>query len=274
MKILVTGKGGKSGSWVMRGQQLGTALRADVKPMTGPTDHDVTVVVKRPPPEVIAQLRWKKWAWDLVDFYPQPESYQWDKAGAVAWVRKKITDLSPAAIIWPNQRMREDCDTGLPGLVLPHHHRIGIQANPIREQVCKVGYEGHHSYLGKWEGILREECRRRGWEFVINPPQLADLDIVTAFRHRGGYVCKHWKSGIKAQNAYASGTPLVCQPESGYLENATGAEYWAETPQQLAISFDWLLDQGAREAISDRFLQKSFHVEHAAKQLKEFLSGL
>jgi hypothetical protein len=274
MKILVTGKGGKSGSWQMRGEQLGAALGADIKPMTGPTDHDVTVVVKRTPPEVIAKLNGRKWAWDIVDAFPQPVAYRWDKADAVAWVRSKIKALSATAIIWPNQRMRDDCDTGLPGLVLPHHHRIGIKANPIREKVSKVGYEGSPAYLGKWTDMVNEECKKRGCEFVVNPSSLSDLDIVVAFRDNPGYVGRHWKSAIKLQNAHASGTPFVGSPETGYLENASGAEYWAETPAQLAMSFDWLVDQGARETISDRFIQKRFPVEHAAVMLKDFLRGL
>lgn len=274
MKLLFTGKGGRSGSWAMRAQQMGEALGADVKPMAAPDDHDFTVVVKRTPPEVVQNLKGRRWAWDIVDAYPQPESYSWDKADAVSWIKKKIETLNPTAVIWPNLRMREDCDIGLPGLVLPHHHRIGIEINPIRRDIRKVGYEGHPTYLGKWDSLVRDECHRRGWEFVINPAALADLDIVVAFRHRGGYVCKHWKSSVKMQNAHASGTPLVCQPESGYLENASGAEYWADTPKQLATSFDWLIDQSAREAISDRFRQKTFSVQQAAATLKEFIHGL
>jgi hypothetical protein len=162
----------------------------------------------------------------------------------------------------------------LPGLVLPHHHRIGIGSTPIRGQVSRVGYEGAPAYLGHWRPILEAECAKRGWLFVVNPSSLADLDIVVAFRDGSGYVGRNWKSAVKLANAHASGTPFVGQQESGYLEQATGAEYWAEARGQLSMSFDWLEDQGAREAISDRFRQKAFPVEHAAAKLKEFLSAL
>ena len=71
--------------------------------------------------------------------------------------------------------MREDCDTGLPGIVLPHHHRVGIERNPIRENITRVGYEGSPGYLGQWERVIRQECQRRGWEFVVNPDVFARL---------------------------------------------------------------------------------------------------
>lgn len=273
MKILFTGKGGKSGSWQMRGEQIGAAMGADIRPMTGSAGYDVTVVVKRTPPELVSRLQCK-WVWDLVDFYPQPHAYDWTRHEAINWVRGRITSLKPTAIIWPNQKMREDCDTGLPGLVLPHHHRIGIGSNPIRKEVKTVGYEGAPAYLGQWRPILEQECAKRGWRFVVNPPSLAELDIVVAFRDGSGYVGRNWKSAVKLANAQASGTPFVGQQEAGYLEQATGAEYWADTRSQLSMSFDWLVDQSAREAISDRFRQKAFPVEHAAKLLKGFLSGL
>lgn len=272
MRILVTGKGSKSGSWAMRGVQLGAAMKADVRPMhTG--DYDVTVVVKRTDPAFTSRIR-GKWVWDIVDAYPQPHAYRWTKAEAVNWLQRKIAELRPTAVIWPNRKMREDCDTGLPGLVLPHHHRIGIQSNPIRETVKVVGYEGEPSYLGRLRTMLEDECTRRGWSFLVNPPSLADVDIVTAFRDSAGYVGNNWKSAVKLANAHASGTPFVGHAEAGYLEQATGAEYWAASRHQLAMSFDWLEDQGARETISDRFRQKAFPVEHAAKVLKDFLRGL
>lgn len=273
MKILFTGKGGKAGSWAMRGEQLGAACGADVRPMTSSTGYDVTVAVKKIPPELMARIS-GKWVWDIVDAYPQPQSYAWGRTEAINWVQNKIKQLRPTAVIWPNQRMRDDCDTGIPGLLLPHHHRLRIPINPIRPKVQTVGYEGAESYLGSYRAILEQECARRGWKFVVNPPALADLDIVVAFRSGGGYVGEHWKSGVKLANAHGSGTPFVGQPECGYLENASGAEYWAQTPSQIATAFDWLEDQGGREAISDRFRQKAFPVEQAAAMLKAFLHEL
>lgn len=275
MNILVTGRGGTSGSWLMRGMQLGSAMGATVQPLaTDVSGFDVAVVVKRTPGQVVQALRGRRWVWDIVDAYPQPESYAWGRSEAVDWVRGMLRTLKPTGVIWPNQRMRQDCDTGLPGLVLPHHHRVGIAVNPIRERVRRVGYEGAAAYIGGWEQVIRAQCERRGWEFTINPRRLSDLDIVLAMRDGCGYVSRYWKSGVKLVNAHGSGTPFVGQPEAGYTENASGAEYWAEDAKGLEIAFDWLLDHSAREAVSDRFLQKAYPVEQAAADLKAWLHAL
>jgi hypothetical protein len=214
--------------------------------------------------------------YDIVDAYPQPMSSVWERAEAIGWVHQKLKALRPAAVIWPNQRMREDCDTGLPGLVLKHHHRPGIGINPVREQVQAVGYEGSPAYLEQWRPIIERECERRGWRFVVNPKRLADLDIVLALRggRWDGYVSRHWKSNVKLANAHGSGTPFVGQRECGYQETASGAEYWAEDRVSLSMSFDWLASQSARELVSDRFRQKAYTLEQAAAELSGFLHGL
>lgn len=280
MNLVFTGRG-TSGSWSIRGVQLGEACGATVKPRATLADcqaADAIMVVKRLDEALLANVRasGKPWAYDLLDCYPQPECAAWDRSEAVAWVQKRIKLLAPTAVIWPNRRMREDCDTGLPGLVLPHHHRPWIKRNPIREQVQVVGYEGAPQYLGGWRSVLEDECSRRGWRFTVNPAQLADLDIVVAFR--GGewdsYAASHYKSNVKLANAHGSGTPFVGQPECGYTETASGAEYWATDRHSLAMSFDWLTDRGTREQVSERFLQKAYPVEQAAKDLMVFLADL
>lgn len=280
MKLLVTGRGG-AGSWTCRGDQLGAALGATVKRFAGVEDcrrADLAIVVKRVPPEVLGSLRraGTPWVYDIVDAYPQPVASDWTQAQASRWIRAWIADLRPNAIIWPNERMRADCDPGLPGMVLPHHHRPGIRLNPIREQVETVGYEGAPHYLGGWKEAVEKECRARGWRFVVNPEHLADLDIVVAFRggEWTGYVPRHWKSNVKLANAHGSGTPFVGQQECGYLETGTGAEYWAENAAELRVAFDWLSAQSTREQVRDRFLQAAFPVERAAATLMEWLRGL
>lgn len=280
MKILVTGKGG-SGAWAVRGDQLGKAIGATVHPQATQdviAAHDVAIVVKRMPRTILPALQAaaRPWVYDLVDFYPQPEASAWSRDYAIRWVQKKLKACQPTAVIWPNRKMREDCDPGLPGMVLPHHHRPHIRNNPIRETVRQVGYEGGEHYLAEWEPALRKECARRGWEFLKNPDQLSDLDIVVAFRggQWSGYVQSNWKSAVKLANAHGSGTPFVGQAEAAYLENATGCEYWAEKPAGLPVCFDWLESQSAREMIHDRFVQDAFPVERAGEQLKEFLHGM
>lgn len=278
--MLITGRG-TSGSWSIRGIQLGEACGATVKPRATLADcqaADVIMVVKRLDETLLANV-WasgKPWAYDVLDAFPQPECAAWDRSEAIAWVQKRIKLLSPTAVIWPNRRMREDCDTGLPGLVLPHHHRPEIKRNPIREQVQVVGYEGQAAYLGGWRSVLEDECSRRGWRFTVNPANLADLDIVVAFRgeEHNGYVQRHWKSGIKISNAHGSGTPFIGARENGYIESASGAEYWADSIAELRTSFDWLTAQSSREEVSSRFLEKAYSIDRAATELKDFMSQL
>jgi hypothetical protein len=167
--------------------------------------------------------------------------------------------------------MREDCDTGLPGVVIPHHCRPNSATNPIRETVQIVGYEGSPSYISGWP--MAEICQARGWGFVINPPSLADIDIVVAFRTGSGYVQRHWKSNVKLANAHGSGTPFIGQRERGYVETQTGLEQWAECLEDLDDCFDRLSGQYHRQTVSKAFLAKRYSVDDAAHDLKGFLSA-
>ncbi len=281
MKILVTGKGGKAGSWQIRGKELGFAIGARVLPFAELDDClqcDVAIVVKRTPATVLEAIRaaGKPWVFDCVDCYPQPACSDWSRNEAIQWMRAKLQELRPNGVIWPTQRMRSDCDTGLPGMVLKHHHRPWIEQNPIRENVATVGYEGDARYLEEWRPILQKECASRGWAFVENPEKLADLDIVVAQRGRqwNGYALRHWKSGIKLANAHASGTPFVGPMECGYTETSTGGEYWADEAHMLRLAFEWLGSQSTREQVSERFLKAAYPVEKAAADLKEFLRAI
>ena len=280
MNLLFTGRGG-AGSWEVRGRQLGAACGAVVQEKASTAmckEADIVVVVKRVTPDMLASLRFARrtWVFDAVDFYPQPLCGEWSREESIRWVKKQIKVLSPSAVIWPTQRMMDDCGDGRPGLVLPHHHRPGIAPNPVREQVRLVGYEGRSVYLGGWEAVIHRECLRRGWKFTSTPASLADLDIVVALRgdQWSSYAATHWKSNVKLANAHASGTPFVGNAECGYKETATGCELWAETGNDLAKAFDMLSSASEREQISDRFRQRAYSVEQAADDLGAFLRGL
>lgn len=277
MKVLVSGRGG-AGSWTVRGEQLGKAIGAQVKPNASRADAracDLALVVKRTPEAVLDAIRAAgvPWVFDVVDFYPQPLCSSWDRSEAVAWVRQKLKALKPSAVIWPNKRMAADCEIDLPSTVLPHHHRPGLARNPIRPEVKVIGYEGAPVYLDAWRSAIEAECAHRGWRFLANPTHLAELDIVLALRggQWDGYPQRHWKSNVKLANAHGSGTPFVGQPECGYLETASGAEYWAEDARGLRVALDWLTPQDNRLQISERFIQKAYPIEKAAGDLKEFL---
>lgn len=271
MAILFTGKGGKSGSWAIRGEQLGQ-IGTVIPHCTDPKGFDVAVVVKRTPDPVIQSLRDYSvpWVWDIVDAYPQPHANLWTKSEGIDWVRKQIATLRPDGIIWPNKKMQEDVGSNLPQTVLYHHHRPGIRSNPIRPDVKTVGYEGG-DYLGIYRRTLEKECAKRGWRFTVNPEELVDVDIVVALRDPTGYVPFCWKSNVKLANAHGSGTPFIGNPENGYIETQTGAEYWAEDASQIGRCFDWIADRGTRELIHDRFLAKAYTLEQAQSDLKEFL---
>lgn len=237
---------------------------------------DIAIVVKRTPEEVMHALRGRRWVFDVVDCYPQPEASFWSREQAIAWMRDRIRTLRPHAVIWPTQRMAEDCAVDLPSICLPHHHRPGIERNPIRPKVEAIGYEGAPPYIETWIPAIWKQCERRGWQFVLNPGRMADLDIVLALRggDHEGYVQRHWKSNVKLANAHGSGTPFIGQKECGYTETSSGAEYWIEDPDALGLVFDLLEDQDARRRIQRTFLPCSYSVEQAASDLLKFLHGL
>lgn len=279
MRILVTGKGGCAGSWLVRGCQLGQALGADVQAMSASIqEYDAIVVVKRTPSELMDRIRAskKRWIYDIVDAFPQPAASNWSADQSIDWAQRHIHSLRPDAVIWPTQRMRADCAVDIRGIVLPHHHRPGIERNPIRGKVQTIGYEGDARFLAGWQRVLERQCSARDIRFVVNPDRLADVDICVAFRDRqwSGYAQRHWKSNVKLANAHASGTPFIGQPESGYLETASGAEYWADSERELDMAIDWLEDQSTREMVSDRFVKSAYPVQRAAQNLKAFLHAL
>ncbi len=64
---LITGKG-TSGSWAIRGVQLGTAMDATVVPNARQLDgFDQIILCKRYTPELLERLRGRKVIWDVID---------------------------------------------------------------------------------------------------------------------------------------------------------------------------------------------------------------
>lgn len=251
-KILVTGNG-KSGSWKIRGDQLGTAIGATIVPhITMAKDYSLAIIIKRPDLRALNVLRAARIpiVWDIVDAWPQPHGNLWEVGECIAWLGNQIKVIKPFAIVAPTQAMARDVHiSGFLGpiLTLPHHARPNQTLNPIRERMHIVGYEGGVAYLGKWASVLQNECAKRDWGFVCNPPQLADVDIVVALREVQGYAATRWKSNVKLANAQGSGTPFIGSVESGYVETSSGAELWADTPKALKLAFDALTTHGARD---------------------------
>lgn len=274
MKILFTGRG-TSGSWKIRGAQLAAQLGAEAIPNVVNAECDVAVLVKRVEDRTLRVLRDCKRVWDVVDSYPQQAptfGNNWNEREAKDWLKREFERIQPHAVIAATSQMSADLKVfGVPVLWLKHHHRPKIARNPIRERIAKVGYEGSPTYLHGWRKAIETQCKRIGAEFVFNPDRLADCDVVLALRDQKGYPARHWKSAVKLANAHASGTPFIGGRESGYMEIATGCEYWADTERELGIAFDWLADQSTREQIHDRFVQAAYPVERAASDLQYFL---
>lgn len=269
MRVLVTGKG-KAGSWVVRGEQLGKAIGADVT-QTPQETYDVSVLVKKAHPDILKKLTGKI-VYDVIDSWPQPLGNQWGRSRTIDWLGAQINAVKPAGIVAATKRMAIDCQAfGIPVLALEHHARPRLRKNPIRKEVRTVGYEGSELYLGQWRKVLESACKAKGWEFVVNPAELAELDIVVALRDCSGYAARHYKSNIKLANAQGSGTPVICNRESGYLETASGAEHWADSKEELLRSLDALADYETRLELSAELYQAAPKLENVAAKYKAWL---
>jgi len=276
--ILTTGRG-SSGSWTVRGEQLGGAVGAAIKQATVEQCKaaDVIVAVKRVNPQLLEAIRksGKPWVLDVVDFYPQPECSEWSRSTAIEWVQRQIKKLRPNGVIWPNRRMQEDCSTGLPEAVIYHHHRPELKPRPVSKEIQNIGYEGSERYIGGWLKPILNECQARGWSFHINTLPVDKLDIVLAVRDKkySGYAQHCWKSNVKAANAHGAGVPFVCQPEHGYLETCSGQNVYIESPDDLKSALDSLKHYDLRECIAGMGLANKITLDRCADQLRAFLDG-
>lgn len=249
MRILVTGNG-KSGSWRIRGEQLGNAIDATVWPNAKLPDirrHDLTVVVKRVSSDLLSALADRRWVLDFVDGWPQPHGNEWGRDQAVSWLCERIAHLRPTAIVFPTTRMLEDSGWEGPSLVLPHHAWPKYTRQPAAEAVTSVGYEGAPEYLGRWRKVLERECAARGWRFVVNG-DLSDCQIGVALRDVGGYPAGAWKANTKLANLQALGIPAIISPEQSYREFGSEAQIEAIIPEHIGPALDTL----AGKAIRDR----------------------
>lgn len=280
MRILFTGRG-TSGSWKIRGEQLGGTLGAVVLPNAG--EHairqaDIVVLVKRPGPDLIPILKKlkKRWVWDVVDFYPQPACTKWGREKSVDWVKKQIKAFNPTAVIWPNARMENDCATGCASSVIYHHYNPSVVLRSLRADIQTVAYEGSPKYFVRWGKIISQLCAERGWELVINPGPNVSRDVMVAYRDSAfnGYAQKHWKSNVKLANAHAAGIPFVGAVEDGYLETATGREFLCDTTEEIAAAFDSMQSVDKRIAMRKAYLDSRIPISLVATQYRAFLESV
>lgn len=273
MNLLIVGAG--KGSWIMRGQQLGAALGARVT--SDPTEADfrwadLVILVKR------AGLQWaaavhrahKPLVWDALDCWSQPAQNRYTESQALAFFRQQIAVIRPTLTIGATGAMARACD----GVYLPHHSWNGLVPTPARDSVRAVAYEGNPVYLGAWLPALQQACRRRGWTFTVNPPSLADADLIVAFRDGpwDGWMCREWKSGVKIVNAIAAGRPLISQDSSANQE-LVPAGCNLHTPAELDGVLEACTSHEARTVTVEhcRRLAPSYTLDAVAAQYRTIL---
>lgn len=269
----------RAGSWVIRGEQLGKAIGAVVS--HEPTQEqifaaDIVVVVKRATPELLSRLGMKPVVLDVVDPWPQPTGNCWDRVAMTTWLRAHVLRHSPVAAVCTTDAMARAMPEGLQTLVLPHHARPDQQINPVRRTVQAVGYQGSSRYLDGWRQQIEAECSRRGWMFVVNPVEMASLDIVLAVRGGiwRGWATDNYKSNVKLANAQATGTPIILLPERGSLESMSGGEVWIEHPGELSGAFDCLTPQEERANRSAMLCAKAPRLDAIAESYSQWLRSL
>jgi hypothetical protein len=279
MQVIVSGTG-KSGSWLIRGEQLGKAIGAAVIPQAGNCHgFNVAILIKRPPEHTIETARTSgaTIVWDVVDAWPQPVGNLWDRFACISWLESSLRRIRPHAVIAATEAMAKDVsEFGLPVLALPHHARPNARKADIRQTIKRVGYEGSLRHLGGlWENRLRSWCSANDAELVFNPDDLCDLDVVVALREHQCYGPSKWKSNVKLANAQAIGLPIVCNRESGYLETSpSGGVAWADSLEEFNAAMASLKPQEARQAASELLMRDTITLEATATKLKAWLETL
>lgn len=229
MNILILGNG--KGSWSMRGVQVGVALGARVRQRLGNPPiaaddlgwADVAVLVKRGAVGCAAQLHdaGVPILWDALDFWVQPADNALWETDALERLRRLRDEIRPTMSVGATLAMARALESiGESAIYIPHHSWAGLEPTPVRESVECVAYEGNPVYLGRWQAAIQRECKRRDWDFLINPPNLRVADIIVALRDGpwDGWMCREWKSGVKAVNAIAAGRPLITQMSAAVRE--------------------------------------------------------
>lgn len=274
MNVLMCG-GGK-GSWIVRGVQLGTAIGARVVRVPSDSDMrwaDVVVLVKR------ALFGWAELAhrfgkpivWDALDFWEQEHDRNQNglsETEARALLAEQIARYRPALVIGATEAMAHAAG----GVYLPHHSREGLTPAKAREVVSCVGYEGTRKYLGRWGQAVQRECDRRGWRFVVNPPDLRDCDILVAFRDGewDGWMCREWKSGVKLVNAMAVGRPIISQMTAAFSEVLADGPA-IERFDALPVAFDRLSDLMRRDNAVDQARARGLTLDQVAARYRLIL---
>jgi len=249
MNVLILGLG--AGSWDIRGRQLGGALGARVTADPTPDDiawSDVIVLVKRAIAHFgdLARRSGRPVVWDVLDWWTQPAQNRLTAVEACTLVRRAA--WPGLALVGATRAMAD----AIGGAYLPHHAWPGLTPAPARAHVRLVAYQGAPHYLGRWAAWVADACAARGWQFVVNPTDLREADLLVAFRDGpwDGWICREWKSGVKAVNAIAAGRPLISQ-DAAAIREIQPCGSLVETPEALGLAFDQWACPEARTLVAD-----------------------
>jgi hypothetical protein len=275
VNVLIIGSG--KGSWSIRGLQLGDAIGARVTSSPSPGDFawaEIIVLVKHAITNwgVAAKQTGAAIVWDALDFWPQSHNGATERE-AMEMLHAKVRPCPPDLIIAATESMA----TAIGGYCLPHHSWPGMSATPAREHVRTVVYEGSDIYLGRWAEWLHDACAARGWHFKVNPPHLTEADIIVAFRDRqwDGWICREWKSGVKAGNAIVAGRPLLMQDCASRRELQPAGSL-VETREDLAAALDYWTPYDVRAAVVDAAAARAprFHLASVAATYRSRLEAV
>lgn len=276
-KVLVTGRG-KSGSWRIRGYQLGQAIGATVYPKAYRdmfTTADLVVLVKRQYQGFLDHVRQsgKPWVWDIVDPYPQPESNYWSSEECIKWLQEEVQIMRPNAMVFPTYQMLADSGFTGPSLVLPHHSWPKYYTPNLVRKIKILGYEGGEQYLGTWRTQLEAECVDRGIQLVING-DMTQVDVGIALRDPLGYAAKSWKSNVKIANLHALGLSIICTQEQSYKDFGGGGEIIISAPEQLTVALDSLYNYEFRQELINQGLRARITLDNVAETYSTWLTQL
>jgi hypothetical protein len=259
-----------AGTWQIRGKQI-AATRENWVATNKPTDEDIfnchlLCVVKKTDHRIIqmAKKYKKPIVFDIVDSWAQPEDgLRIDGLFSASHLFKKKWDSIDAdGYIFPTLNMERHMGKLVRDrLTIYHHYWPNIKKNPLRKDVLTVGYEGA-DYLGEWRDKLIEICSRRGLNFVINPAEYTDMDIVVIARggQHANFLSQNYKSNVKLANAYGSGTPAIvhCNEMSAHDTDCGDVLFFTDFPGSLERQLDKLISSfDLRYSMHQSFLKAS-----------------
>ena len=276
----------RKATWQIRGLQM-ACCRSNWGAVYEINEHDIPgydafVIVKRPDLAILSKLKQHSVPiiYDVIDAWAQPaDGIATHNVGqARSLFKRKFDGIGPDSAIFANRQMEADLGTLVPhSTTIYHHSAPWLTVNPIRPEVKTIAYDGEHRWLGPWEQTINRVCDRFGWRFVVNPEQLADVDIVIAVR--GGmhdnFLAQSYKSNVKLANAYASGTPCLMQREGiAYQETGINEVRFFSTDEELVAGLEVLRSWEIRSAISAAFIDeaKKYSITEIARQYEHYLA--